>query len=308
MNIQLIDVDSKIPNLALMKLSTYYKNQEYDVTLSKLPKGKSLFDLDDTPDIVCASVVFRKNKGNIKEHLKFCYPNSKIIIGGSGYSLTSKLNPKIEYQKPDYTLYPNMNYSMGYTSRGCNRLCHFCIVPKKEGKFKKHQHPSEFYNDKFNKIIFLDNNILLDKQWFQNVVTWCNELSLDVWFTQGLDVRIINNNDLKSLSEMNCSHMLEFAWDRLEDEKIIKEKIKLIANFFNLRQKIQFYVYVDSDKEFDNGLYRCKELKKHNVNAFLMFNQEAKRTRRILDLIRWVNRKKLFWSCDFEDYDRKGYK
>lgn len=33
--IVLYDIDSKIPNLALMKLSTYYKNHGYQVILSK---------------------------------------------------------------------------------------------------------------------------------------------------------------------------------------------------------------------------------------------------------------------------------
>lgn len=35
--IVLFDVDSRIPNLALMKLSTYYKRQGWEVMLSRKP-------------------------------------------------------------------------------------------------------------------------------------------------------------------------------------------------------------------------------------------------------------------------------
>jgi len=151
--ILLIDIDSTIPNLALMKISAYHKRIGDDVS----------FTNTDDPDMIYASIIFKKNK-TLANSLKFYYPDAKIIIGGSGYSLESHLPEEIESLKPDYNLYPDIDYSLGYTSRGCNRSCGFCIVPQKEGKFKQWHHPSQFYDDKFNKIVFLDNNILIDKK------------------------------------------------------------------------------------------------------------------------------------------------
>lgn len=290
MNVLLIDIDSKMPNLALMKLSTYHKAQGDDVS----------FNNTDDPDIVYASVVFSKNK-HLVDGLKFYYPSSKIIIGGSGYSLSSKLKDEIEFIKPDYSLYPDMDYSLGYMTRGCNRNCSFCIVPQKEGQFTHWQHPSEWHNQAFNKIVFLDNNILFSKNEFEEAVLFSNNLSLDVWFTQGLDLRLIDEKDLKLLAEMKRTHNINFAWDNIKDEKLIIEKIKLIGDSLSLRQ-VQFYVYVDSDQDFDSGLYRCRKLKELGTNAFVMLNQNTKRTQRLKDLARWANRKWLFWSCDFEEY------
>lgn len=67
--------------------------------------------------------------------------------------------------------------------------------------------------------------------------------------------------------------MFQFAWDDIKLEKIVKEKIKMIQNCgLNTRSKVQVYVYVDSNDEFESGLYRCNELKKMKVNAFVMFN------------------------------------
>ncbi len=289
--ILLINVDSKIPNLALMKLSAHHKKLGDDVS----------FNNTDSPDVVYASVIFSKNK-HLVDGLKFYYPDSKIIIGGSGYDLTLKLKDEIEFLKPDYGLYPEMDFSLGYTTRGCNRNCCFCVVPKKEGRFRIYQHPKEFINSAFDKITFLDNNILFDKQWFEVILSWCNNHNLKVWFTQGLDFRLISHKELSLLSVMKRDHNIEFAWDNLKDEKIIIEKIKLIADYLSLRQEVQFYVYVDSDQDFDSGLYRCRKLKELGTNAFIMLNQNIKKTQRLRDLARWANRKWLYWSCDYSDY------
>ena len=145
MKISLIDVDSKIPNLALMKISAYHKL-----------KGDLVgFNLSN-PDKIYSSIIFKKNYGkSLNGHLS----DVPIVYGGSGYDLNVKLPDEIEFIKPDYDLYPS-EYSQGFTSRGCNRNCYFCLVPKKEGCFKVNQHPKEFYDPKFKDIMLMDNNIL----------------------------------------------------------------------------------------------------------------------------------------------------
>ena len=72
-------------------------------------------------------------------------------IGGSGISLSTKLPPEIENLFPDYDLYPEMNYSLGYSSRGCSRNCGFCFVPKMKWEGKPHAVGDiyQFYNPRF---------------------------------------------------------------------------------------------------------------------------------------------------------------
>jgi radical SAM superfamily enzyme YgiQ (UPF0313 family) len=55
--------------------------------------------------------------------------------------LKKVLPDEIENLKPDYSLYPGFDYSIGFSTRGCFRNCHFCVVPEKEGMFKKVNHP-----------------------------------------------------------------------------------------------------------------------------------------------------------------------
>ena len=163
--ILLIDVDSKIPNLALMKLSAYHKAKDDNIVLFH----GSQIDLSEKPDRIYASIIYKKNRHAL-DYLLTQYPDLNIDIGGSGYNLTKELPDHIENMAPDYSLYPENDSSLGFSSKGCFRTCDFCIVRKKEGTFRRTQHPQQWYNPKFRKITFLDNNILADKEWFIQIM------------------------------------------------------------------------------------------------------------------------------------------
>jgi hypothetical protein len=100
--------------------------------------------------------------------------------------------------------------------------------------------------------------------------------------------------------------MISFAWDHIEDESIIREKIELLKQTGftknKLQAKVQFYVYVDSDDDSESGVYRCRELKKLNCNSYLMFNIDNKCTQRIKDLQRWSIRKLFYWLNDITNF------
>ncbi len=291
MKILLINVDSKIPNLALMKISTYHKSMGDDVG----------FHIKN-PDKIYVSIIFKKNIELI-DSLKWRFPNSEINIGGSGHDLVKKLPDKIEYLKPDYSLYPDIDYSLGYTTRGCNRSCGFCIVPQKEGKFKIAQHPSHFYDNKFKKIVFLDNNILLDKKWFIEVINFCKINNLSVDFNQGLDIRLCDEDIIKILTTVRFHNGYRFAFDNSGMCDLIKEKCKLLKKHgINIRSNVQFYVYVSDDSMYDDGVWRCRFLKELNTNPFVQFNIDNIPSKRISKLRRWGNRKHAFWSCDINEY------
>jgi len=254
-------------------------------------------DLSDKPDKVYASIVFKLNK-NVLEDVAQQYPD--IGIGGSGYNLQKELPPEIENMKPDYSLYPTNDASIGFFSRGCFRKCHFCIVDQKEGKFRRTQHPSLWYKPAFKKITFLDNNILADKEWFMEVTSWCIERKLEIQFNQGLDIRLLDEKIARRLLEMPKHGMINFAWDDIKTENAVRKGIELLkqAGFTKnkLRAKVQFYIYVndDSDEEYNSGVYRCRELKKLSCNAYVMYNVDNEHTKRIYDLQRWTIRKVLF--------------
>lgn len=300
MKVLLIDVDSTIPNLALMKISAYHKSVGDEVG----------FHVSD-PDKVYASVIFKKNK-HLVDGLKFLYPDAELDIGGSGYDLTKKLPDQIESMSPDYDLYPECDRFYGFTTRGCIRNCPFCIVPSKEGKFRivyKTTFDALYnitggYSRRYNKIEFLDNNILAKPYWFYRLCKAIEGKFL-VDFNQGLDIRLVDDEIAQHLSRLKPINCWKFAFDNINYKESVLKGIDILnANGVNVRQKVMFYVYVNDDDSFEDALERCRILKEHGATPYIMLNQDVKHTKRMKNLKRWC-RPWIFWSIDFKDYTRK---
>lgn len=282
-------MDSKIPNLALMKISAYHK-----------AKGDIVgFNLHN-PDKVYTSIIFTKNKGRaMNQRLS---DGIEFEFGGSGINLNSKLPDKIEFIKPDYELYPS-EYSQGFTTRGCIRNCYFCIVPDKEGKLVRHQHPRDFHDDRFNTIMIMDNNWLADREWFFETSQWIIDKGLNV-IEHGLDIRLLDKFILNRLQDLKIK-MYHFAFDFTELESIVREKIQLLKDYgINLKNNVAFYCYCHDDKMHDDAVYRCNVLKGLGTNADVMFNCEMPKTQRIRALMKWSWRKQLYWSISYEKYSK----
>ncbi len=103
MNIGLFDVDSKIPNLTLMKISSYYKQFGHHVELYS-PIESQKYD-----KVYASKVVTDK-------HYNDCYiqwDNPKWVIGGTGINLTNRLLDEVEQCQPNYTLY-DIDYNISF--------------------------------------------------------------------------------------------------------------------------------------------------------------------------------------------------
>lgn len=111
MKIGLIDVDGKLPNLALMKISRYHKDCGDDVEWC---------DYISHYDIVYKAKIFTFTQDDTY------YLNAdKVVCGGTGYDMHSSLPPEIDRLQPDYSLYPNIDKrtAYGFLTRGCPNRC-----------------------------------------------------------------------------------------------------------------------------------------------------------------------------------------
>ncbi len=284
----LVDIDSKIPNLALMKISARHKQHG----------DKVGFDIQN-PDKVYISCIFTKNAGQARGVATY-YPDAEIDIGGTGISLSKQLPEEIEEMKPDYDLYPS-TYSQGFTTRGCIRKCPFCVVPEKEGTIREAQHPSEFHDARFDTCMIMDNNLFAAPQsWQDGIFSWFSDNKIKMMSPQGWDVRLLNEHRAALLKSVKHGGVIHFAWDTLNTEPQVVKGIELLKNAgFNLKDhKISFYVLVGFNTTFEQDLYRCRKLKELGVQAYVM---RYKKTRELNALARWTNNSLgLFWSVDFD--------
>lgn len=290
----LIDVDSTIPNLALMHISTWRKSEGL----------RTGFNLND-PSEVWASVIFHKNK-HLTDGLRWIYPNAKIDIGGGGYDLHKNLPQEVDLMMPDYSLYPEWGSDLGFTSRGCIRNCHFCVVPKKEGTFRINQHPKEFHLPGHKSAVYMDNNILANRDWFFEVTDWCLSNQIKVDFNQGLDIRLMSDEIAERIAELHPLKLWHFAFDSLVYRESVERGIKMLDRAgVNLRSSTNWYVYMHDDADFESALTRCEVLRSHNCLPYVMVNRDSPRTQRMTNLKRWT-RPQIFFQTDYQDY-KVGY-
>jgi radical SAM superfamily enzyme YgiQ (UPF0313 family) len=278
MNIGLYDIDSKIANLALMKISTWHKKQDDQVNWY-MPLLHNTFD-----KIYCSKIYDYTEYPDRWEEMEF---------GGTGHDIKIKLKKEIENCNPDYSIYPNCDYSIQLFSRGCIRKCKFCVVHEKEGYIK----PIEIKNNNINGkyIIILDNNFFANPLW-KSAINVIKKWDKPVQIMQGIDIRIINENQIKALNEIKIYKRLYTAWDNVKDNLIYK--LKLLKN--GVKYEIFCYVLIGYDSNFEQDYYRVMKLKEIGYKPYIMpYNKKDKYQKRFA---RWVNHKAIFNTVDWKDY------
>lgn len=311
MRILLIDFNSKIPNLALMKLSTWHKQQGNKVYLNQC----------DNPDKVYISTLFTWDKPKVEKLLKM-YPNAEV--GGTGWDIKKTLPEEIENCKPDYDLYTAVdiynrikggigkkenklkkameiiNAGIGFTSRGCIRQCGFCFVPPKEGMLHKVGEINELINPKSKVIILLDNNLTADPDCIDKLHE-IRDRGLIVDITQGIDIRLMTPEIAQALSEVKHLRSLHYSWDLMSFEKSIFEGIKILSKSVKLWRHMCFML-TGYNTSFEEDMYRFHKLNEHNIRPYVMPYNLTYPTEKHHHFTRWVN-SRIHTACSFEEYE-----
>jgi len=304
MEILLLDVDSTIPNLALMKLSSFHKEKGDSVSLIRIKepyyptrKKKKWSNFENNFDRIYASSIFIGNKENVE--------GKDIIWGGTGVSLDKTLPDEIENLDPDYSVYPDNDTSYGFISRGCIRKCSFCFVPRKEGMIRQVNKISNIIKHK--KVKFLDNNILA----LPNHISILKELvSLGVrcQFNQGLDIRLVNKENSFLLSQLNYIPEYIFAFDSWSYLPVITKKIKLL----NWRSPFQlkFFVYCHPLMEISSIVKRIEWLRKEECLPYIMRDISCWNSSYnffYIDIAAYCNQPNLFKKMTFSEFLNKRH-
>ncbi len=293
MKIGLVQVDGKLPNLALMKICGYYENKRdsvewylgnlFESFYDKIYASK-LFDFSELPPLP-----------------------SKTILGGTGIDFYNKLDQDMEAAIPSYSLYPDCRYHLGFSMKGCRFNCSFCCVPKKEGRPYLDSNIDEILINQSggNRLMLLDNDFFGGENWKVNIERII-ELKLKVCFVQGLNIRIITSEQAELLSECNYynskfkKRYLTFAWDKYKDGKIVFEGINRCNEAGIASDKMQFFVLIGYDTTHDQNMERVMSLKELGCKPFVMPYDKNNAYQK--SFTRWVNYRPVFESVEWKDY------
>ena len=305
MKIGLIDVDGhNFPNLALMRISAWHKAQGDDVVW-----WASEFEYYD---IVYMSKVFSDEYTKEGHTPMNC---GKVIKGGTGYCIklgkdgkehfdqrkNHTLPDEVEKMFPDYSIYPQYDFAVSMTSRGCPRGCGFCHVAPKEGRCAvKVADVKDFWSGQ-KEIKVLDPNITACKDKRDLMEQY---VSTGAWidFTQGIDIRLVNDADIDALNRMKIK-LVHFAWDNPKDD--LRERFIYFSERFRIKDNRRKIVYVltNYDSTMEENLYRIYTLRDLGYDPDVRVYDKPHAPQEIIDLQRWCNNRFIFKSCPrFEDY------
>lgn len=290
------------PSLPLMKLSAYHKAMgdevemympinQYDLVYAS--KVFSFTDDIDTDSVIQADEVKRGGTG-------YCISvkNGKEVFDNSKNTFLPR---EIEHIYPDYALYPQYKYAVGFLTRGCPRNCGFCVVGEKEGLCSKQVADLNEFWRRQKEIKLLDPNILACKD-YESLLKQLAESKARVDFTQGLDIRLTNPDNIELLNKIKVT-MLHFAWDNP------KQDLTRYFRRFSEHTKIKsdrnkaVYVLTNYNSTLEEDLYRIYTLRELGYSPYVMIYQKENAPKEIRRLQRWVNCRWIFRTVNkFEDY------
>ena len=296
--IGIYQVDGKMPNLALMQIARYHENQG-----DQIENYQGLLFASTYDKIYMSKIFAFSPMPQVPEN---------AVIGGTGIDWKNNLPCEMKDLPPSYTLYPDCDYHLGFSMKGCRFACKFCVVPQKEGRPSHNSNIDELLINPNggNRLMLMDNDFFGSPNWKVNLKRII-ELDLKVCFVQGLNIRIITQEQAELLAKCNYYNSkfkkkyLTFAWDKYRDEKIVMKGMKICNDAGIPAKNMQFFVLIGFDTTPEQDYERVMKLAELGAMPYVMpYNKDDKYQKAFT---RWVNYRPIFKTVKWEDYKYNNF-
>jgi hypothetical protein len=290
----LLQLDGKIPNLALMRIADHHRQQHDKVTLRQAGNVSAVQpQLNDDFDEIYASTIFKRTEP-VAEAVLRAYPSAKI--GGTGWDISKTLeavgiNPVGEV---DYTDYPRWQSSIGFSQRGCRLRCSFCVVPQKEGAVQEVNTIAGIWRgDPWPKhILLLDNDFFGQPSW-RDRIKELQDGNFKVSFNQGINARMLTNETAQAIASVDYRDdsmkikRIYTAWDNRKDEERLFSGLERLVHHGVKPAHIMVYIligYWPGETQADRE-YRRRKLREFGSVPYPM---PYVRTQELVGFQRWI--------------------
>ena len=227
--------NKSFPNYALMKISAWHKAKGDIVEWWNPLYGY---------DRVYSSKVFDFTPVN-------SYLPEDAIRGGTGYRdipIDKALLPEIDDMFPDYSIYPECDYAIGYLTRGCPNNCRWCVVPRKEGQIRAYRTWQDLVRQDTDKLILMDNNILSCNYGIEQLKSLIGS-GYKIDLNQGMDARLVIEDVADILSRLSWIRFIRFSCDQKSQIVPVKRTVDLLMKHGVKPYRIFVYLLVTADIE-----------------------------------------------------------
>lgn len=235
----------RFPNYALMKISAWHKSRgdtvEWWNPLVRYDKVYSSKVFDFTP---------------VNPYLP-----EDAIRGGTGYRdipMNQNLPAEIDGVFPDYSIYPECDFAIGYLTRGCPNRCRWCIVPEKEGGIRAYARWEDIVRADTDKLVLMDNNILACEHGIGQLRSLIGS-GYRIDLNQGMDARLVDDEVAEVLSKVKWIRFIRFSCDQKSQIEPVKNTIELLGKHGVRPYRIFIYLLVTAD--IQDAVERVEALK-----------------------------------------------
>lgn len=294
MRVLLLQLDGKLPNLALMRLAAHHRALGHAVTLRRAGNARAIQPHLDDPawDLVYGSLIFERSRA-LGHEVQRVYPGA--LLGGTGWDVETTLEQiGVHSLDVDYADYPQWTSSIGFSQRGCRLRCKFCVVPRKEGKVQAVGTIADIWRGEPwpRHIHLLDNDFFGSPVWRERI----EELragKFKVSFNQGINARMLTDETAAAVASVDYRDdsmqvkRIYTAWDNRKDEARLFAGLEALVRYGVKPDHIMVYMLIGywPGETAEDREYRRARLREFGARPYPM---PFERTPELVGFQRWV--------------------